>query len=121
MRLVKFPEIELTLTDSGSNGNAPATEEQTAQDLLLMALNVFRDERGQISRPTAEDLELRLPLRAKIREAKGSVLLEKDEWSLLSTAVKLQRWPWAHEDVLKVCHAVTEAEEVEVEKKVAKD
>ncbi len=113
MRLVKFPKIALTMTIQ-EDGAAPEAVPQTAQDLLLQALNVYRDERGQISGPTAEDLEVRLPLRAKIREAKGSVLLEEAEWNLLVASIKPHRWPWTHEDVLKVCHAVTEAEEQDV-------
>lgn len=116
MRLVKFPKISLTLTVKEGDKD-PETVPQTAQDLLLQALNIFRDERGQPTGPTMDDLEKRGPLREKIREAKGSVLLEKPEWELLCTVIKTHRWPWTHEDVLKVCHAVTKAEECEVEEK----
>lgn len=118
MRLVKFPEISLTMTITTRNEETGKDEaetvSQTAQDLLLQALNVFRDERGQPSGPTMDDLEKRGPLRTKIREASDGVLLEQPEWKLLCTVIKHHRWGWSHEDVLKVCHAVTKAEESEV-------
>ena len=115
MRLVKFPTITLTLTEPAKNGGVPLVIPQTAQDLMLIALNTFVDPAGNPRGPTAEDIEKVLPLRAKIREAGiDGVLLEEPEWRLLCDAVKVQRWPWSHEDVVKVCHAVTLAEEQEV-------
>lgn len=124
MREVKFPKIALTFdepkgTECSKCGMPEiVTTPLTAQDMLLQVLNIFHDGRGQVTNPTMKDIEARLSLREKIADAKGSVLLESDEWGLLDEAVKLRRWPWRHEDVLKVCHAVTEAKEVEVEAKV---
>lgn len=113
MRLVKFPKIILTLTMR--DGDKPETVLQTAQDLLLQALATPRDDKGQTISLTLEDLEKRISFRKKISDAKGSVLLEESEWDLLCRAVRLHRWSWTHEDVLRVCYAVLEAEETEVE------
>ena len=109
MRKIRFPKISLTITDEDGE-----VVTQTTQDLLMRTLNTFYGPQGHTIGPTMDDLEARLPLRKKISEASGSVLLEDTEWQLLNDAIKPYRWPWTHDDVLKVCHAVTEAEEIEV-------
>ncbi len=115
MHLVKFPKIALTLTTR--DGDKSKTVVQTAQDLLAQALATPLSVNGQPTNPTLGDLEKRIPLRKKISDAKDSVLLEQSEWDFLCQAISLYRWPWVHEDVLKVCHAVLEAGEREVEVK----
>ncbi len=115
MHLVKFPKIALTLTTR--DGSKSKTVAQTAQDLLAQALATPLSVSGQPINPMLEDLEKRIPLKKKISGAKDNILLEQSEWDFLCQAIRLYRWPWIHEDVLKVCHAVLEAEERDVEVK----
>ena len=106
MRRVKFP----TTVDTDLK---PAA-------VLIDSLNPPPGDQGQPTGITYAQLTVRLPIAHKLRKAKRHVLLEESEWQELAACVQQTRWLIVSDDILAICHAVLDADQVDVREEKTK-
>ncbi len=113
MRRVKFP----TTVDTNLKPAAVLTD----------ALNPPPDEQGRPTGITYAQMTVRLPIAHKLRKAclpvgkaKRHVLLEETEWQELAACVQQTRWLIVSDDILAICQAVLDADQVDVREEKTK-
>ena len=63
---------------------------------------------------TLDVMKSRSDIMGNLEKANGSIILEDAEWSILNDALKANKWPQVHDEILEACDAVAEAETVKV-------
>lgn len=105
MREVPLKEVSFNLQEIGGEDIVVPF---SYKESMMAMLNAPQEKGFSI-----EDIENRLLLREKLKNAKGTLRLEESEYAFLQTLVEKERWRVAHKVVIDFMHDFKNAKRVE--------